>query len=232
MKRILMSPNSEDWVTWNAFAIAEDVVPNAWWKHLLLLATQDNPTAAVGLDPEDTPRVTLWDCTPTPALYEAAHRARMRESCLPATMARSYDQSPVEGESEIDIVLEANDATLFIEAKLGSDISTRTTHDASRNQIVRNIDCLLEVAGETTPVFWMLVRDRGEMRAYQQLLNTYRQHPSALWLALPHRNPEVLTAISQRLCSILWKDFLSIVPCPLATTPQAEVYRELLARVQ
>jgi hypothetical protein len=233
MKRILTSSNSEDWVTWNTFALAEEMSPNTWWKHLLALATVENPTAAFLLNPEETPRVTLWRSTPTPPLYEAANRARMRASSLPATIARSFDCNPVEGESEIDIVLETREAILFIEAKLGSDISARTTHDPTRNQIVRNIDCLLEVAGAgATPVFWMLVRDRGEMRTYQQLLNIYRKHPSALCLALPHRNPEVLSAISQRLSSILWRDFVSIIPVPTSGTPQDEVYQELLARVQ
>jgi hypothetical protein len=48
MRRILTSPNSEDWVTWTAFTFAEKMVPNAWWKHLLALATVENPMAEAG----------------------------------------------------------------------------------------------------------------------------------------------------------------------------------------
>jgi hypothetical protein len=231
MKRILTSPNSEDWVTWNAFTIAQDLAPHLWWQHLVSLAVHDQAAAATIVDTDSVPKVTLWRSLPAPKVYEAQQRARMRVSTLPATMARSFGESAVEGESEIDIIIEVSNATVFIEAKLGSDISARTTHDSSRNQIIRNIDCLLDVAGTTTPYFWMLVRDRGEMRAYQQLLSTYRADPSALHQALPHRDPIALTKIAQRLSSILWKDFLTIIPQHSKTSSHGLVYRELLLRV-
>jgi hypothetical protein len=40
---------------------------------------------------------------------------------------------------------------LFVEAKLGSDVATHTTYDEARNQIVRNIDCVLETACDREP---------------------------------------------------------------------------------
>jgi len=68
MKRILMSPNSEDWVTRNAFALAEELVPISWWKHLLSLATQENPRQQPYSIQRTPPSVTLWRSTPAPAL--------------------------------------------------------------------------------------------------------------------------------------------------------------------
>jgi hypothetical protein len=52
----------------------------------------------------------------------------------------------VEGNSEIDVVIESTSLLIDVEAKLDSDISMRTTYDPSRNQIVRNIDCVMEAA--------------------------------------------------------------------------------------
>ena len=43
MRRMLHSPNSEDWVTWNAFAIVQKLAPRTWWRHLVHLAQESNP---------------------------------------------------------------------------------------------------------------------------------------------------------------------------------------------
>ena len=67
---------------------------------------------------------------------------------------------------------------MYVEAKLGSDISMNTKYDPQRNQIVRNIDCLIENAGERLPIFWMLVRDEAPERAYVQLMKNYKADPS------------------------------------------------------
>jgi hypothetical protein len=61
----------------------------------------------------------------------------------PGTKSAAID---VEGNSEIDLIIESSSLLIYIEAKLDSDISMRTTHDPARNQIIRNIDCLLDSA--------------------------------------------------------------------------------------
>ncbi|MFP3339210.1 hypothetical protein R0J91_14625, partial [Micrococcus sp. SIMBA_131] len=40
----------------------------------------------------------------------------------------------------MDVIIESEDFVWFIEAKFKSDISTKTTHNHSRNQVLRNID--------------------------------------------------------------------------------------------
>ncbi len=233
MRRMLHSPNSEDWVTWNAFAIVEKLASQTWWKHLVRLAQQANPMAILPGNWEETPVVSLWRCVPSPKEYERASRERMRGSSVPAVVTRSKRASWVEGESEIDVSLRNASLTVFLEAKLGSDISLRTTNDPSRNQIVRNIDCLIEEAGKTVPVFWMLVRDSGAGRSYSQLLATYRENPSKLAEAIPHRDPSLVAEIARRLSLILWKDFLAVAEItPTTDKLISSVYEELLARVR
>ncbi len=157
----------------------------------------------------------------------------MRGSATPAMVSRSQKPGPVEGESEIDISLRSDTLTVFIEAKLGSDVSLRTTYDPSRNQIVRNIDCLIDEAGVTLLRLLDAGARFGAGRAYSQLLATYREAPLKLVEALPHRRPSLLAEIARRLSLILWKDFLTVVAeTPTTDELVANVYRELLARVR
>ena len=127
MRRILHSPNSEDWVTWNAFAIVQRLAPEEWWRHLVDLAKAENPLLTMPDGWHEKPTVTLWRCVPAPSGYESASRARMRDSAVSDWVARSENPGPVEGDSEIDISIHNSVLTLFVEAKLGSDISLRTT---------------------------------------------------------------------------------------------------------
>jgi hypothetical protein len=42
MQRILHSPNSEDWVTWNFFQVMSGQYPDAWWRHFISAARRRN----------------------------------------------------------------------------------------------------------------------------------------------------------------------------------------------
>jgi hypothetical protein len=105
---------------------------------------------------------------------------------------------PVEGPSEVDIAFEHRDFLIFTEAKLTSDISAGTTYDPQRNQIVRNIDCLISSAGNRDSMFWLLVKDDAYTRAYVQLVNAYKSDPGVLIRELPHRNPATLRFVAGR----------------------------------
>lgn len=128
-----------------------------------------------------------------------------------AARARSRDPAPVEGESEIDISLSGAGFLVFAEAKLGSDVSTRTTHDPSRNQLVRTIDCVLEAAGGRAALVWLLLRSRGPGLAAIQLLERYRADPGAAAGLLPHRDAGRVAAVTARLAVITWADLLPLV---------------------
>ncbi len=233
MRRILHSPNSEDWVTWNAFAIVQKLAPQTWWSHLVGLVRDENPNLMLPEGWTQMPKVSLWRCVPAPREYETSSRARLRASGIAEWIARSERPGPVEGDSEIDISIHNGVVTVFVEAKLGSDISARTTYDPDRNQIVRNIDCLLDDARGTVPLFWMLVRDSGQGRAYTQLLYQYRENPSKLVESLPHRDASVVSEVAQRLGIVLWKDFVQAVPKPpFNDDTLTAVYQELHTRIQ
>jgi len=224
IERILHSENSEDYVTWNFFQLLESVPDSRWWPALLGL------TGVTSIDPADTPAVRLWQTVNAPRAYEALSRERMRKSDNPAWRERSLDMSPVEGSSEIDILLEGRSYVAYVEAKLGSDVSLRTTYDPERNQIARNIDCVLEVCGKRRPIFWMFVRDRQPVRAYVQLMDRYRT-PDGLNLSLPYRAPAHLREVASGLALITWSELLALLAGPDRTSLEAEVQREIQRRI-
>lgn len=224
LQRMLISPHSEDYVTWN---MVKAIIGRAdWWPRLLALAEEDG-----GIDlpnPEDLPTVDFWRLVRSPPDYEKSSRQRMATSGQPDLVGRSQIPDPVEGETEVDLVFEGSSYLVFVEAKLGSDMSMSTKYDPARNQIARNIDCLMEKAGTRTPHFWMFVRDRGSDRVYTQRLDKYRINPTELVDLLPHRDPARVAGIAKRGKVLLWRDLLTLLP---EDEDLAEVRAELGRRV-
>jgi hypothetical protein len=137
----------------------------------------------------------------------------------------------VEGASEIDITLEGRGYLIYVEAKLGSDLSLTTTYDPERNQIARNIDCVLEYCGPRRPAFWMFVRDRAATRAYVQLMDRYRA-AAELRRALPHREEARLAEIASGLAIITWAELLPLLAGAARPRIEAQVEAELCRRVR
>jgi hypothetical protein len=231
MERILHCPNSEDWVTWNFFRILLMQYPNGWWGHLVSAARRRNLEFSFPFDDRSLPRPTLWSAVPSPPAYEAASRVRMRESANREWLLRAQNPDPVEGSSEIDLTFDHDHFLVYIEAKLGSDISRDTKYDPQRNQIARNIDCLIESAGDRTPIFWLMVRDEAPDRAYVQLMRAYNADPTLLVRDLPHRDPLKLNDVARNLTILLWSDFSELVCGPGCDEMSTAVKRELARRI-
>jgi hypothetical protein len=210
MERIYTSPNSEDWVTWNMLRALQRSNADAWWTAVVAAAAADAMSTDWG--PLSTPpRVDWWRTVSTPAEYEQASRARMATSDNDEWRTRAENPRSVEGDTEVDLVFEGDDYVIFVEAKLDSDISMSTTYDDERNQIVRNIDCVIEEAAGREPFFWMFVHDRLPTREYEKKLASYREDPSRLHRVLPHRDPAVLDQVVSGMAVIQWSELLDLV---------------------
>ena len=231
MERILHSPNSEDWVTWNFFRLMHGQYPTGWWSHIVSAARKRNPDLTFAFNDQSLPVPRFWSSVRSPSAYETQSRSRMLASGNPEWTSRASVPEPVEGSSEIDIMFEHDQFLVYVEAKLGSDISMGTTYDPQRNQIIRNIDCLIESAGDRTPIFWMLVRDEEPTRGYVQLMNNYGNDPRLLIRDLPHRDAETLKRIARNLTILLWSDFKELVCGPGSDPVKAAVKRELERRI-
>lgn len=212
IRRIFHSPRSEDWVTWNVMRLLQRRQDGSWWPELVELAQAHAPDVDSALVADAVPALDLWRLVPSPPLYEVASRRRMAASDNAMWRERAANPRPVEGDTEVDCVLEGGDFLVYIEAKLDSDVSGRTKYDPTRNQIVRNIDCVIEESDGRRPIFWMIVRDRLPGFDYARLVDSYRFDHAALATALPHRNPAVLSAVVDALAVIEWRELLPLLP--------------------
>ena len=141
---------------------------------------------------------------------------------------RAQNSKPVEGPTEVDAVLKGDDYLIFVEAKLGSDVSEQTTYDPLRNQIVRNIDCVIEHTGDRRPYFWMFVKDRRPKFRYSAIIDRYRSDPRTLETEVPHRDPAVIACIVRGIAVMEWRELLLLLP----NTPELlDVLAELRRRV-
>jgi len=231
MERIFHSRNSEDWVTWNFFQILFQQYPKGWWGHIIGEVRRRNPELRFPFEDRSLPNPILWSSRPAPPQYEGQSRMRMENSGKREWILRAANPNPVEGNSEIDVVFDHDQFLVYAEAKLGSDISMDTTYDPQRNQIARNIDCLIENSGDRLPIFWMLVRDEASDRAYVQLMNAYKSDPTLLARDLPHRDQTVLNIVAQNLTILLWSDFSELVCGPGWDEESTAVKRELERRI-
>jgi hypothetical protein len=161
----------------------------------------------------------------------------------------SREAASLEGNTNVDALLSGYDETgdrmrhVFIEAKFLSDISTSITYLPVRNQIARNIDCVMEVMtsidGEgkrnwtSLDDFWFILLTPGMFRteAYggsvctpiealvpsRSRLYCYKMNdylqPGLLKQDLPHRNELADQQWSQVSSRVGWLTYESIVDC-------------------
>jgi hypothetical protein len=227
LERMTGSPNSEDYVTWALVCAWKRCRPD-WWAALLRLAAEQAPGLETGVFGSCVPDVMPWLRLASPGAYERLSRARMAASPDRTLSARAADPRPVEGESEIDLAFVSPAFVVFVECKLGSDISQSTTYDPSRNQLVRNVDCALEHAAGRPAAVWLFVRDRAPSRLYTTLVKDYRRDPRQLHRLLPHRSPEEVEGMASRLAVLTWQDLLAAL-CP--ESDQQDL-RDMLDEVQ
>ena len=225
--RILWSPQSEDWVTWNVLRAIQRRA--SWWPTLVKLAKEEADGLDVSLASGEPPAMDFWRNVPVPPAYECASRMRMKSSDKAKWRKRAKNQKPVEGPTEVDVVFEGSEYLIFVEAKLSSDVSERTTNDPLRNQIVRNIDCVIQEAGNRQPLFWMFVKDRQPGFRYSKIINEYRSDVRMLRSLLPHRNMGVLERMVKGLAVVEWRELIPLLP----DTPElSDLLTEIHRRVE
>ena len=199
-----------------------------WWPAVVRLAKKHASALADSLALGDPPSVDLWRQMPSPRAYERASRKRMAESNDANWRDRAENRRPVEGPTEVDIVFEGSRFLIFVEAKLGSDMSMRTTYDPSRNQIERNIDCVLENAGNRDALFWMFVKERQGEFEYTKIVEAYRSDIGRLQTRLPHRDPKLLARLVDNIALVEWRELSPLLP---DISDLADVRAEIRRRV-
>lgn len=173
---------------------------------------------------------------PSPLAFRQALATRVDEHPVEyvrkAARMQKSDAVRIELESatQVDALL-LNPETgfgLVVEAKVLSDVSSLVTFDATRNQIARNVDVMLET-NESLPAplsarrpdrsFFLLLtpqlfKDNPRSRLYGWMINDYRSHPDSLAKDLVHR--QGLEGIEKRIGWTTWERMNALVPgvCP------------------
>jgi hypothetical protein len=177
----LRSENSEDALTWNVFRSLSQIDPSFW---LPLLHAKAFPAQG----PAPVPQIV------TTHLWMEIHPP-------PSLRLHQKDEDP----SEIDVVIETEVSVWFIEAKFKSDISTRTTNNPARDQIIRNLDVGSWYAGVRDFYFALLIMDEEKSATGVKVLKT-------VWPPvppLPHR-PDGMANIKG--CGLLrWGDIAQVL---------------------
>lgn len=157
----LRSANSEDALTWNVFRSLRQIDPANWLPDLFRSAFEHRAAP-----PSTHATVELWQSVPPPP-----------------SLVLLGD----EGESEVDIVIDAPDWVWFIEAKLGSDVSQGTTTRPDRDQVLRNVDVGSWYAGVRPFYFSLLIRDGSSTPNGVALVAKYAQLSATRELLAGHR---------------------------------------------
>jgi hypothetical protein len=131
-----------------------------------------------------------------------------------------------EGDSEIDVVLEAPSWVWFIEAKYRSDISDRTTNRPSRDQLLRNIDVGSYYAGVRDFYFSFLFSEPKRSPKGVQALDRYKDLGEPRRLLSDHR-PDGLQNL-KAVSLLSWQDLGAVLDAArkAAVRPDERGYAE------
>jgi hypothetical protein len=143
----------------------------------------------------------------------------------------------LEGRTHLDAMLlgvETHFAVHF-EAKVLSDIDTKTTHDPLRNQLARNIDCLLNPPGKQAQIskrdpnrsFLVMLtpelfRRHWRSRLYGHLVREYARDAAAIQRDLPHLDGLRCMQMARRIGWLCFEDLRALEPsaCPWLAEPK------------
>jgi hypothetical protein len=164
---------------------------------------------------------------PSPKLYKNWLRANLhKQQFIPYILDSDTGTKNLEGPTNADAIILNSESgfSVVIEAKVLSDISYQITYDATRNQIARNIDVMIESNDDLCPplnkrdpektLFLLLTPRRFKnspfSRLYGYKFNEYKTDPNSLKRDLQHRTNFDCGAISERLGWLTWEDFKKV----------------------
>lgn len=178
----MRSENSEDVLTWNTFRSLARIDPAIWYP-LLFARSFPQPHRAAQLI-----GVHLWRSLPPP----------------PSLHLFQKD----EGDSEVDVLIEAESFVWVIEAKYKSDVSVRTTNSPERDQVLRNVDVGSWHAGVRDFYFSLLVHEENSPLGVQ-FVKDYAKSREDMLKRLPHRVDGVQNV--KGLGLLRWSDCASVL---------------------
>ena len=211
--RVLRSPRSSEWTTWNGMRLLMDTRPLGWWSDLGREASIANSCNqfSYGIG---QPSVEFWKLVNASAAYDHWRRGHMIHAPrCERERFRSLDPKPLEAPTRVDLAFDGSGWLVFAESGLRQSISMRTPEDSRRNRLIQLADCLVTEAKGRPCALWILGRAWPEDGEYVQLVERYRSSPEMFAAELPYHPAETLYKVAQRLTVIRWTDVVG----PLVT---------------
>lgn len=194
----MQSENSEDVLTWNVFHSLRQINPEIWIRKLFNKAFPNNDSFQIS----KSSTLELWKVTSPPL-----------------NLLESGD----EGDSEIDICIESPNWVWFIEAKLKSDISKKTTTREYRDQIIRNVDVGSYYAGVRDFYFSLLTLNKNSSSLGANKVIEYSDLSKPREILSKHR-PDNLNNL-KGISHITWSDIAEILRiCSCDAVLQEQVF--------
>ncbi len=161
---------------------------------------------------------------PSPSSYNAWLRQNLNmRQFIPHVISSAHGKKNLEGPTHVDALLmnPNNGFAVLIEAKVLSDISCQITYDATRNQMARVIDVMLEENNNLCEplckrnpertLFLLLTPEMFKInpsrRLYGSKFNDYKKNQESIAVDLPHRKGLDWIKIRRRLGWLTWEDF-------------------------
>jgi hypothetical protein len=234
------------WTAGALLAIHRGQSPAVLWRRVMSLLFGPIPPTAERLEWKDlvADELELFFEVglPSPISYRTwlSHHLHDRHALKTQRIVAASRGTLLEGRTHLDALLLCSKTgfAVHFEAKVLSDVDTKTTHDTLRNQLARNVDCMVNDSTDHPALqnrhpdrsFLVLLtpeifRRNWRSRLYGHLIRDYATDPAALQRDLPHLDGFTCAAVSRRLAWLTFEDLRSIEPaaCPWLAADAATV---------
>jgi hypothetical protein len=216
LKRILNSPDSEDFLTWSAFRPLMDVRPLSKWLSPFFQKSFGSREVFEIAD-LDQAVLRFWHGRKTKESYPPKEhddwlRGRLENSGVLRFKERAAIGRRLEGPTEVDVVIETPKTLAFVEAKYLSDIDCQTRYDVCRDQISRNLDVGGYQAEKRGKKFFFILLTPEyyeRCRLYWYRMQECTKDPYRIKERIPYRSIN-FEELSKNIEWVLWRDVIEI----------------------
>ena len=242
----LTTAKSEGAVTWNVFRTFEKLPSETWLPALLREAecTFDGLASPLTVEywqtvaPSKSRLLWLLDHLDSIVVQDprqeasartriervAEHTDRWRNAITDGT---TRGDGVFEGSVELDAVLSTPDAIIGVMVRATSDVQVGTQWDASRDEIGRALDAVLDLTSDGRQPYFLFVTDDYKHpgvnvvpMAYESLMPRYRIDPAYRASKLPHRTPDELARLDGHIGWLSLADMVDAVLDHSSSFPQ------------
>ena len=216
LKRILNSPDSEDFLTWSTFRPLRGIRPLSKWLFPFFQKALKRWEVFEKVD-LDKAELKFWYGRKSKEFYPPEEhqewlKNRLQDSKVLKLRERAKVGRRLEGPTEVDLVIDSPKTLTFVEAKYGADIDCKTSYDPCRDQITRNLDVgSYQAEKQGKRFFFILLTPEyyERSRLFWYRMQESMNDPDGLKERLPYRSIN-FEELSRSIGWIFWRDVIKI----------------------